>query len=85
MEFGEPVTNVCAGDGNPTRQGYFVSLDVKSRKNGSGITHREYTARLTDKKGKFWNVGIKVIFPGHLSDEESRDIYAPIHGAEFGS
>ncbi|MEL7966325.1 hypothetical protein AAG587_08110 [Vreelandella neptunia] len=83
MEFGEPVTNVCAGDGNPTRQGYFVSLDIKSHKNRFGITHRDYTARCTDKRGKFWNTDIQVVFPGHLSLDESREIYAPIHAAQF--
>lgn len=84
MQFGEPVTNVCAGEGNPTRHSYFVSLDVKSRKNRFGITHRDYSARCTDKKGKFWNTDIKVIFPGHLSAERCAELFAPIHKVQFG-
>lgn len=84
MKFGDPVTNVCAGDRNPRRHSYFVEYKVKSHKNRFGVIHKYYSARCTDGKGKFWNGGLEVTFPGHLSYEESKEIYAPIHAIEFG-
>ncbi len=84
MSLGDAVTNVCAGDTNPKRHAYFVELVTRSRKNRYGITHTECWARCTDKKGKFWNTDIKVIYPGHLSYEKSCEIFRPIWEMEYG-
>ncbi len=83
MEFGQPVTNVCAGDGNPHWHAYFVAGKTNARKNRFGVVHRDYLVRCTDKKGKFWDTGIEVVYPGHLSREECERIFAPIHAAYF--
>ena len=66
ISFGDQVTNICAGDNNPTKRSFFVSAS------------RGYV-QCTDKKGKFWKTGIEVIFPGHLSDEKCEELFAPIH------
>lgn len=71
LNFGDPVTNVCAGDKG--RHAYFVG-------------HKRFSylhAQCTDRKGKFWDTEIGVIYPGHLSSEECERIYAPIHKAHF--
>lgn len=83
LSFGDPVTNVCAGDKNPQRHSYFAKLNIQSHTNKFGITHKQYLANCTDRKGKFWNTDIEVIFPGHLEYEESMKIYEPIHAAHF--
>ena len=73
MCFGDPVTNICAGDKNPTRLGYFV--EYKQRSN---------LARCTDKKGKFWEIGIGVVYPGHLEISACKDLYAPVWEMQYG-
>lgn len=83
MTFGDPVTNICAGEGNPTRLGYFVDFVTKSHTNKYGVVHREYLAKCTDKKGKFWNACIDVIYPGHLGYDESMELFEPIHAVLF--
>lgn len=85
MKFGDPVTNVCAGEGNPHRHAFFVEFKIKSSKNRWGITHKEYLAKCTDRKGTFWDTDIDAIYRGHLDTETCHKLYAPIHEAEFGS
>jgi len=84
ISFGDPVTNICAGDGNPTKHSYFVAYKINSRKNSYGINHKEYLARCTDKKGKFWETGIDVIYPGHLSAGECEKLWTPVWEAKYG-
>lgn len=85
MVIGEPVTNVCAGDGNPQKHCYFVELKTRSRKNGYGITHTESWARCTDKKGKFWDIDMKVVYPGHLNTDKCKELFKPVWDAEYGN
>jgi hypothetical protein len=83
LEFGDPVTNVCAG--HPERKhAYFCQLVTKSRTNRAGVTHRQYYAKCTNRKGAFFDVGIEVIFAGHLPDDECKELFAPIWGAMYG-
>ncbi len=66
LKFGEMVTNVCAGENNPHRHGYFVqniSEDVEC----------------TDGIKEFWKTGCEVVFTGHLRCSECERIFAPIH------
>jgi len=84
MDFGEPVTNVCAGDGNPRRFSYFVEYNVKSHKRG-GIKHNEYYANCTDRKGNFWNADIDVIYSGHLDADKCKELFEPVWQSQFGS
>jgi len=79
----QPVTNVCAGENNPHRHSYFQKLVIKQHKNKHGIVFTDYYARCHLRDGKGWNTDIKVIFPGHLSIEESRKIFHPIWEAEY--
>lgn len=71
FSFGDAVTNVCAGESNPQRHGYFV------RRCGEHI-------EITDKHGQFWKTGKAVIFPGHLDYPECERLYEPIHAKQFG-
>ena len=71
MEFGDPVTNICAGENNPLRLAYFVSFDGK-----------QY-AKCTDRKGKFWNTGIEVVYPKHLDFAECTRLFDPVHAVLF--
>lgn len=71
LAFGDPVTNICAGDKNPLRHAYFVKLH--------GIS-----VQVTDKKGRFANFGREVIYPGHLPAEEAHRLFEPIWQARFG-
>lgn len=84
LKFGDPVTNVCAGDGNPELHAYFVEYTAHGRKNRFGIVQRDHWAKCTDRKGKFWNTSIKVIFPGHLDADTRKALFAPIWQAEYG-
>ena len=70
LVFGDPVTNVCAGEGNPYRQGYFVRTGKDC-------------VECTDKKGGFWWVGTEVIFAGHLEYEECEKLFKPIWEANY--
>ncbi len=72
LAFGDPVTNVCAGDKNPHKRGYFVSQN------------REWVI-CTDKLGDFWKTGVRVVFPGHLDDAKCIELFAPIHAAIYGT
>jgi len=82
--FGDPVTNICAGDKNPMLYCYFVEYVVRSRKNGYGITHRDYLAKCTDRKGKFWLIDIDMIYPGHLGEESRKELFEPVWQANHG-
>lgn len=72
FRFGEPVTNVCAGDGNRMRHAYFVKVTG------------DYV-EVTDKEGAFSTFGCEVMFPGHLSVEKAKELYQPFWNAQFGS
>ena len=72
IAFGQPVTNVCAGDGNPMRHAYFVKFD------GTYV-------EVTDKDGAFSTFAVEVIYPGHLSMAKSKELYEPYWQAQFGS
>jgi hypothetical protein len=71
MKFGEPVTNICAGDGNPLRHAYFV------RRKGKNI-------ECTDKKGRFWLTDAEVVYPGHLNREYCDVLWQPIWERRYG-
>lgn len=84
LSFGDPVTNVCAGDRNPQMHAYFVAYKVTAHKNKFGLTHRSHLAKCTDKKGKFWDTYIDVIHPGHLDAETRTRLFAPVWQAQYG-
>lgn len=84
FKFGDPITNVCAGPDNPRRHAFFVEMKYHLHKNKYGVTHTTRWARCTNGAGEFWNTDPKVIFPGHLSYEESERLYKPIWEAEHG-
>lgn len=84
IKFGEEITNICAGESNPQLHSYFVEIKIKSHKNKSSITHRQYFAKCTDRKGKFWLTNIKVIYPGNLSREKCKELFAPVWESEYG-
>ena len=71
LTFGEPVTNVCAGELNPFRHAFFVKL-------------RGDYVQVTDKKGRFTSFEREVIYPGHLSIEVSRQLFEPFWQAQYG-
>jgi hypothetical protein len=71
FNFGDAVTNVCAGESNPQRHGYFV------RQCGEDI-------EMTDRHGHFWKPRKTVVFHGHLEYAECERLYAPIHAERFG-
>lgn len=83
LSFGEPVTNVCASSRNPMFHCQFVEYKVKSYRNRWGITIRYHYARCTNGKGQFCNFGIEIIYSGHLSEEEAKEVFAPIHRRLF--
>ena len=78
MQFGDPVTNVCAGSSSPLRHVYFVEYIVDTYVNRYGIEHSNYIAKCTDKKGKFLNIDIEVIYPGHLDNARCEELFKPI-------
>ena len=85
ITFGQAVTNVCAGDSNPRKWSYFCEYVVKTRKNRFGVSHSERYAKLTDRKGNFWNTDIEVIYSGHIVGDKCRDLFEPIWQAHYGS
>lgn len=84
IQFGDPITNICAGEGNPHRHSYFVARDDKSYKSSFGIRHTDRLVKCTNRKGKFWLTGIDVIYPGHLTAADAAELYAPVWQAQFG-
>lgn len=71
LQFGDPVTNVCAGESNPHRHGFFVRRCNK-------------LIEITDKRGSFWKTDHEVIFPGHLDIAKCEELFAPIWEKRFG-
>lgn len=49
FKFGDRVTNLSAGDANPTKHGIFVRSFVRQGRLNPGKTYE-----MTDGKGKFW-------------------------------
>jgi hypothetical protein len=84
VKFGDPVTNICAGVNNPSRHSYFVKIKHTKHKNKYGVVHKEKFARCTNKKGKFYDFDTEIIYPGHLSIEESKKLYDPIWAKKYG-
>lgn len=84
MEFGDPVTNVCAGKENPHRHSYFVKRVTNWHTNGYQIKHKEQLIKCTDKKGGFWDTGIDVIYKGHLDYNECKQLFEPVREAQYG-
>lgn len=80
LQFGDPITNVCAG--SEGRHSYFAERVTRSRKNRFGLVHKERFVRCTDKKGSFWLTDIKVIYPGHLDEDQCNSLFDPIWQAE---
>jgi hypothetical protein len=72
LAFGDPVTNVCAGEGNPLRHAYFVRVLAA-------------TVEVTDKAGTFAKFGCEVIHPGHLAASEADKLFEPFWQAQYGS
>lgn len=72
LEFGEPVTNICAGPKNPMRHCWFVQ-------------NKGSDARCTDKKGTFWDIGIEVIHRGHLAEDKCKELFEPVWDSQYGS
>ena len=58
MKFGDPVTNTLAGDGNPTKHGFFVREYRRTGRLNPGSF-----IEVTDGKGKFWDVNAAAIVP----------------------
>lgn len=73
IQFGDPVTNICAGDSNPIRLSYFVRYNIPS-----------HTVECTDKKDNFYKMDADVIYPGHLPYAECRELFQPVWEAEYG-
>lgn len=69
LKFGDPVTNICAGEMG--LHSYFVR-------------QKNQLVECTDKKGKFWKVTMDVIYPGHLPMDEARMLFEPVWQANYG-
>ena len=78
INFGDPITNICAGEGNPTRHSYFSRIKNKVTTNRFGIKHTERLVECTNKKGKFWVTNIDVIHSGHLDFPECAKLFLPV-------
>jgi len=73
IKFGDAVTNICAGQGNPMRHCYFVRVSSKD------------TAQCTDGKDHFGDYyRIEVIYQGSLSQDECDKLFEPVWQSEFG-
>lgn len=83
MEFGDEITNVCAGEENPRRHAYFCQKVTKNTQSAFGLGHTQYFVKCTDKKGNFWNTDIEVIFKGHLDSEKCKELFKPIWAAHY--
>jgi hypothetical protein len=75
MSFGDPITNICAGENNPLRWCYFVKL--------STVRKVRYV-QCTDKMGKFWDVGMEVIHPGHIFYDKCTELFEPVWESQYG-
>ena len=83
LNFGDPITNICAGEGNPRRHAYFVEYEMNLRKNRFGIIHTDYLVKCTDRKGNFWCTDINVIYGGHLPSSECELLFRPVWRANY--
>ena len=72
LMFADAVTNICAGENNPTRLCFFIRYKPSA-----------HTAECTDKKGWFGDIGADVIYGGHLSVSESKELFAPVWESEY--
>jgi hypothetical protein len=84
ISFGDEVTNICAGEGNPGRHCYFVEYKKNTRKNKCGLNHTEHLAKLTDRKGSFWDCDIEVVHPGFLDRKECEELFNPVWQSHYG-
>jgi hypothetical protein len=84
MNYGDLVTNVCAGEQNPRRHSFFCSFVKRTRTNKYDREHSEYFAKCTDRKGSFWQADINVIYAGHLQQSECEALFAPVWEAKYG-
>jgi hypothetical protein len=73
IKFGDEVTNICAGENNPMKHCYFV------RKIRKGVV------QCTDKNGAFWDIGVDVIYQGHLSVDKCKELFDPVWEEEYGN
>jgi hypothetical protein len=76
MSFGDPITNICAGDKNPQRWCYFVRLQT--------INHSRCVV-CTDKEGTFWDIGMEVIHPGHIFYDKCTELFEPVWESQYGA
>jgi len=72
INFGDPVTNICAGERNPMVHCYFVRYKAATK-----------VAQCTDKSNKFWDIDIKVIYPGHLDKSARQELFQPVWDSEY--
>ena len=82
MKKGDLITNICAGDKNPTKYSRFDSYVKKTTKNKYKIEHVEYFVKCTDGKRK-WLTEINVIYPGRLSSGECKKLFSPVWELSF--
>lgn len=71
LEFGDAITNICAGRDNPHRHSYFVQ-------------RKKDSVKCTDKKGRFWETAIDVIYSGHLEYGTCEALFEPVWQANYG-
>lgn len=74
LKFGDPVTNICAGENNPLRLCLFVRYKA-----------RGHTAECTDGRGRFVDFDADVILAGHLKMDEAISLFEPVWEARYGS
>lgn len=85
LKPGDPVTNICAGTGNPNRHAWFVGYRVRVRKNGYGMPVTTHLAKCRDAYGRTWEAGIDVIHPGRLSTAECAELFAPVWAQTYAA
>lgn len=65
-QFADHMRNPWAGEGNPSKDGYFVQAKRVTGKFNAGLWYR-----MTDRKGKFWEInGQTAMFIEHLTGSE---------------
>lgn len=74
LYFGNKITNICAGDKNPMRLGFFVRYKSHN-----------HLAEITDGCGKFGDYDADVIYPGHIEPDECKKLFEPVWEARFGN
>jgi len=71
FRFGDFVRNLCAGDRNPKRDGYYVRT-VDRGYTSHGIRHRQPCHQFTDGKGKFWDIDANAPHGFELLEQENQ-------------